>query len=175
MNPCTELVTFDNDSHAVLADSRVIAKQFGKLHKNVLRDIRVVLKDVPADFAKLNFELCSEINSLQNGKPQQFYRMTERGFALVVMGFTGAKAMAMKVAFLEAFARMAEFIRTQAAGAWAAFNHAYQQHLADKRHVSSCGRDMRRWQDVKPSQLRYLEQLHPQLALFPELISETMQ
>jgi len=126
----------------ITTDSRIVAKALGKLHKNVLRDVRQILTDVPAEFAKLNFELCSEISCLQYGKPQPYYRLSKDGFMLLVMGFTGPQAMAMKIAFIDAFNAMAEFIRAQGTATLAAFNRAMQQHPADKRHISHCGRDM---------------------------------
>ena len=39
-----------------MADSRMVAEKFGKLHKNVLRDIASLKKDCPEEFARLNFE-----------------------------------------------------------------------------------------------------------------------
>lgn len=155
------VVASDN---GVFTDSRTVAKRFDKPHKNVIRDVRSLLRQLP-ESAKLNFELCCEISSLQNGKPQPVFRMTKDAFMLLAMGFTGAKALAIKLAFIEAFNRMAEFIRAQAMQAFDAFNVAYQQHLSDKRHVSESARNMRRWQDVKPQQLQTLAALHPQMSL----------
>lgn len=158
---------------SVVTDSRTVAREFGKTHFNVLRDIRALLREVPEDFAKLNFEFCHEISDLQNGKPQPYYRITKDGFALLVMGFTGKKAMAIKIAFLQAFNALAEFHQTHAVASLRAFNRAFQIHLADKRAVSQCGREMRRWQDIKPVQLAELARLNPQLLLFPTLRQAT--
>ena len=154
---------------SVVTDSRTVAREFGKTHFNVLRDIRGLLREVPADFAKLNFEFCHEISDLQNGKPQPYYRITKDGFALLVMGFTGKKAMAIKIAFLQAFNALAEFHQTNAVARLRDYNRVFQLHLADKRVVSQCGREMRRWQDIKPRQLAELARLNPQLVLFPTL------
>lgn len=154
---------------AVVTDSRTVAREFGKSHAHVLRDIRRLLKEVPADFAESNFGFRREISQLQNGKPQPYYEITKDGFALLVMGFTGKKAMAIKIAFLQAFNALAEFHQTNAVARLRDYNRVLQLHLADKRIVSQCGREMRRWQDIKPARLAELARLNPQLLLFPTL------
>lgn len=152
----------------IVTDSLKVARHFNKQHKDVLRTIRGLLRKLP-ESAKRNFSLCFEVSELQNKKPNPFYRMTRNGFVLVAMRYTTDKALAVQLAFLDAFDRMAEFIQQQASSAWEAFNTAYQRHLSDKQHVSRCAGDMRRWQCVKPQQLEYLERLHPQMPLFPAL------
>lgn len=149
----------------IVTDSRRVAQHFGMPHKNVLRAIDRV--ECSEKFNRLNFEPIEYLDG--RGRAQRAVRMSKDGFMFLVMGFTGAKAAAIKEAFIDAFNRMAEFIRVQLAGAWEAWNAANQQHLADKRHVSHCAKDMRRWQDVKPAQLALLERLHPQIPLFPAL------
>lgn len=151
------------DGNRIVTDSRKVAKAFGKAHRNVLRAIKLL--ECSARFTALNFEFCSEVSELQNGKHNPYCRMTKDGFMFLVMGFTGQKAASIKEAFIDAFNAMADFIRLQAAGAWEQFNAAYLEHLSSKRHVSGCARVMRHWQDLKPAQLAQLEHLHPQLPL----------
>lgn len=97
--------------------SRAVAERFGKLHKNVLKAIENLLADMPdAEFARLNFELSSYVDSTGRTLPE--YRLTHDGFALLAMGFTGSDALAWKVAFLQAFNEMeAELQRLQDAKA----------------------------------------------------------
>ena len=147
----------------VFTDSRTVAKHFGKRHADVLRALSGV--DCSREFAERNFAFSYEINTLANGKRDKVCRMTKDGFMFLAMGFTGREAARIKEAFIDAFNRMAEFIRAQAMQAFDTFNKAYQQHLSDKRHVSESARDMRRWQDVKPQQLQALAALHPQMSL----------
>lgn len=100
-------------------DSRRVAEHFGKAHRNVLRDIRALIAAPDmADFAALNFEQCFEINDLANGKPEPMFRMTKDGFVMLAMGFTGAKARAMKVAYIGAFNRMTAELQQQSLGLW---------------------------------------------------------
>lgn len=147
----------------LVTTSRHLAKVFGKRHDNVLRDIDRL--ECGEDFAKLNFEVCWENNRLQNGKRIRFVRMTKDGFLLLAMGFTGAKAMAFKVAYINAFNAMAEFIRAGALSRWNEYNAAWLEYRHDKDAASQCGRRLRRWRDQRPEHERRLERLHPQLPL----------
>lgn len=83
-----------------------VADHFGKQHKNVLQTIDSLLTDMPPEFTKLNFQLCFEKKHLQNGKPQKYYRMTQDGFSILAMGFTGKPALAWKVQYIAAFRKM---------------------------------------------------------------------
>lgn len=72
-----------------VTDSFMVAKAFGKLPKNVVRDIERTIEACPPEFdTKLNFELCYKNNELQNGKPQKFYRLRKDGLMLLVMSYT---------------------------------------------------------------------------------------
>ena len=66
------------------------------------------------EFAARNFFL-TEYTDTQ-GKRQKQYILTRDGFTLLAMGFTGAKAMQFKVAYINAFNRMEELIRGKGAG-----------------------------------------------------------
>lgn len=105
--PCTgttvPVVSIVNQK--VTALSSDVAAYFGKNHFHVLRDIDKIAKRIP-DFAKSNFGLCFINNELANGKSQRYYRMTRDGFVLLVMGWTGAKALQFKLAWLDAFNKM---------------------------------------------------------------------
>lgn len=162
MKPIEELngfVVLSGDQ--VVTDSRRVARHFGKQHKNVLQAYDRM--ECSEEFNRLNFQPVEYVDA--KGQSRREVRMSKDGFMFLVMGFAGRKAAAIKEAFIKAFNHMAEFIQTCAMGAWDQFNQVYQQHLSDKRHVSSCARDMRRWRDVKPLQASALARLHPQLPL----------
>lgn len=92
----------------VTALSTDVASHFGKQHNNVLRDIENLLQELPAD-RLLNFEqTVVERPNPAGGAPIQSraYRLTRDGFTLLAMGFTGKKALAFKLAYLDAFNRM---------------------------------------------------------------------
>ncbi len=100
----------------VTALSIDVAKFFGKRHDNVIRDIEDLISKLPKS-RLLNFEV-SEISipsNLKNvaNKIIKAYRMTRDGFTLLVMGWTGEKALQFKLAWLDAFNRMEEQLRKQ--------------------------------------------------------------
>lgn len=104
-----EIVCLQGDEP--VTDSRKVAQHFGKRHANVLRDIERL--QCSEKFKAANFEFSFEINDLANGKPDKVCRMTKDGFLFLVMGYTGAKAAAIKESFIEAFNAMAAWIRAQ--------------------------------------------------------------
>lgn len=96
----------------VTALSTDVAQFFGKLHTHVLRDIENLLNKLPPA-RQTNFGLCFENSELQNSKPLKRYRMTRDGFTLLVMGWTGEKALQFKLAWLDAFNAMEEELRAR--------------------------------------------------------------
>ena len=90
----------------VVVDSREVAKNFGKEHRNVMRAIDGLIKGM------LNFahtpEMFSKAESVneQNGQTYNCYVMNRDGFSLLVMGFTGAKALEWKIKYIQAFNAM---------------------------------------------------------------------
>lgn len=93
-----------------------VAQFFGKVHKNVLRDIENLLNLLPVS-RRLNFEPLeiSRASNLGNGSTYltKAYRMTRDGFTLLVMGWTGEKALQFKLAWLDAFNKMEEELRAK--------------------------------------------------------------
>ena len=92
----------------VTTTSVQVAQFFGKRHDNVLRAIRVLLREGASADYLLNFE---EVKmDFTNGKggvqSGTAYRMTREGFMLLAMGFTGKEALRWKLAFIAAFNRM---------------------------------------------------------------------
>ncbi len=89
-----------------------IAKVFGKEHKNVLRDIEKNVSELSSDFSRLNFELSNyAVKSGRNTITQQpMYNLTKDAFMILVMGYTGAKAMQFKEAYIKEFNRMRELL-----------------------------------------------------------------
>ncbi|MCO6520556.1 MAG: Rha family transcriptional regulator [Snodgrassella sp.] len=91
--------------------SEFVAKAFGKKHCNVLARIEGIRTQVPDSFYKLNFKaLEQEVKSnLGIGTYKtKIFELTKNGFMLLVMGFTGKEAMAVKIAYINAFDTMAE-------------------------------------------------------------------
>lgn len=101
-----KLLDFTEDR--LYVNSLDVADRFEKQHNNVLRSIEAL--ECSADFRALNFER-SSYSTAQN-KAAPLYKMTRDGFSLLVMGFTGVKAMFWKERYIQAFNMMeAELLR----------------------------------------------------------------
>lgn len=84
-----------------------VAETFGKEHKHVLRDIREL--QCSEEFRQSNFGQSEYMNE-QNHKQPMFY-MTRDGFTILVMGYTGEKAMRFKEAYIKQFNAMESVLR----------------------------------------------------------------
>ena len=102
-----ELV-FQGANEDILTNSLLVSGKFDKEHKNVMRDIDNLKKDV------LNFEQMFLETSYSDtyGRLQRMYVMNRDGFTLLAMGFTGSQALKFKVEYINAFNRMEAKIKT---------------------------------------------------------------
>ena len=91
-----------NKEEITVVSSLDVAETFGKEHYHVLRDIKEL--ECSEEFRLSNFGESSYRNS-QN-KKQPMYYMTRDGFTLLVMGYTGHKAMKFKEAYIKQFNAM---------------------------------------------------------------------
>jgi Rha family phage regulatory protein len=84
-----------------------VAAFFGKRHDDVLKAIRKTAAQAPESCAR-NFADTSIDVPQPNGGTRKTpaIRLSKTGFTLLAMGFTGAKAMAFKLAYIDAFDRM---------------------------------------------------------------------
>lgn len=86
-----------------LTTSNNIADVFGKRHADVIRAIDNLMKDLPEEHQR-NFALVEYID--EKGEKRPAYKINRDGFTLLAMGFTGKKALAFKLAYIEAFNAM---------------------------------------------------------------------
>ncbi|MBI9077450.1 MAG: Rha family transcriptional regulator [Desulfatibacillum sp.] len=97
--------------------SLILAEKFGKEHKDVLRAIqRINETSAIKDFTQRNFALSHYVD--RTGRKQPMYEIARGGFMLTVMGFTGEKALAAKVKFIEAYDAMEALIKNLADLLW---------------------------------------------------------
>lgn len=100
----------------VTALSTDVAKYFGKNHFHVVRDIEKLIEKLPTCRASIFGASEVQIASNLKNAPAKLikaYRMTRDRFTLLVMGWTGEKALQFKLAWLDAFNRMEEQLRKQ--------------------------------------------------------------
>ena len=99
------LVFVENDRP--VTDSLTVADVFSKRHDNVMQDIRNI--GCSKEFSLLNFQESTYLND--RGREYPRIIMTEQGFTLLVMGYTGKEAMQFKEAYIMEFERMREQLR----------------------------------------------------------------
>jgi Rha family phage regulatory protein len=83
--------------------SLLVAEKFGKRHADVIRAIENL--ECSDEFGQRNFAFSSRTVAMPNGgeREQRLCHMTRDGFMMVVMGFTGRKAVEWKEKFIAAF------------------------------------------------------------------------
>lgn len=129
-----DLVRIENGQ--VFADSLLVATAFGKQHKDVIRKIEILIADMTVLEIEINERKITPVDRLQEnqvisnelkfepvktevnkyfivssysdlkGETRKMYKMTKNGFALLVMGFTGLKALEWKLRYIEAYDNM---------------------------------------------------------------------
>lgn len=109
MSPLVEI-----RNQQAVTSSLLVCEKFGKRHDNVMRDIENIiggLLKIEDTHPTEMFFLESYINE-QNGQKYLQYLMNRDGFSLLVMGFTGKKALEWKLKYIEAFNQMEEKLKT---------------------------------------------------------------
>lgn len=98
-----------NKREVNVVSSLDVAETFGKEHYHVLEDIRVIQEKISTpEFSGLFYE---ETYIASNGKKNPMYFMNRDGFTLLVMGYTGEKAMQFKLAYIKQFNAMEELLK----------------------------------------------------------------
>jgi anti-repressor protein len=92
----------------VITDSRKVAEVFEMEHRNVLAVIRNIYTAENSAVSQMFME--STFKSRQ-GKECPMYLMNRDGFSLLVMGFTGQKALEWKIKYITAFNEMEAKLR----------------------------------------------------------------
>ena len=86
-----------------VTNSLLVAEKFEKNHRDVTETIRKILTAENSAVKNMFFE--THYKNSRNQK-QPLYVMNRDGFSLLVMGFTGEKALNFKIEFIEAFNKM---------------------------------------------------------------------
>ncbi len=102
-------IKINNDNGTLTVSSLQVAEDFEKEHRNVVQAIEELKKGVAEKSADLFIE--SSYQHPQNKQTYKCYNLTRDGFSLLVMGFTGKKALEWKLKYIEAFNLMEQKIR----------------------------------------------------------------
>lgn len=105
--------TVINENGVAVTTSLMIAEVFGKRHFHVIRDIEEYLKSGDLEMhpdLRASFSVKSSTYKDAYNRDKPMYMVGEDATILVVMGYTGRKAMDFKKAYITEFRRMREFI-----------------------------------------------------------------
>lgn len=119
-----------------VTSSRIVAEYFGKRHNDVLRGIRDLIEK-NTDLSK-SFIAREEQVETGNGasRSNPVFLMDQKGFCILAMGFTGAKALEFKCAFYDEFERMKNELEAPTT-ITPAEQRAIQREVAIRAHKTS--------------------------------------
>lgn len=107
----TDIILSTQNGESV-ASSRQIAENFGKEHRNVMRDIENLMSEGVLKNEQTPMFYKTEYTHEQNGQTYPMYLMNRDGFSLLVMGFTGKAALEWKLKYIQAFNEMEKKLAT---------------------------------------------------------------
>lgn len=110
-----EIVYMKNDE--AVCDSLQVAEKFEKRHDRVLRAIDNLLGTLPKNGETSKMFILSK-RKADDGQFHRMYLMNRDGFSLLVMGFTGKKALEWKLQYIKAFNQMENFIKEKSTQVW---------------------------------------------------------
>ena len=91
-----------------VTSSQLVAEVFKKQHKDVLRAI----ENIKAENCAVTPMFFESTYTAGTGKAYKMYYINRDGLSLLVMGFTGKKALEWKLKYIEAFNQMEEKLKT---------------------------------------------------------------
>jgi len=92
------------EKNDIKTNSKNVADVFGKIHRDVLRDIKML--DCSDEFRERNYAQSSYISSQNKKLP--CVEMTKDGFTFLCMGYRGKKAAEFKEGYIKLFNMMAD-------------------------------------------------------------------
>lgn len=160
------------DGDELTTDSTMVALVFKKNHDSVLRSVRATIKKLPPErlgyFAETSIRRPSPNGNGFIESPA--FKMTRDGFTLLAMSFTGKRAFAFKLAYLDAFNAMAKYIKNQREGLRYRCMELELKEADSKRRGSYHGKGLgeRRREKVanEAEELKLKQQAQPGLDLY---------
>ncbi|WP_142415422.1 Rha family transcriptional regulator [Hathewaya massiliensis] len=117
-----------NKNNKAVVSSRIVSENFNKEHSNILKTISgetrkgkhingLVDGIIQSGGNPRDYFIESEYTDSKNRKYPE-YLLTRDGFSLLVMGFTGQKALEWKLKYIQAFNAMENFIKEKLSSEW---------------------------------------------------------
>ena len=110
MRKLDKLQVLNQDGQLVVT-SREVSENFKKAHKNVIQSLETLISQMGGAEKSANLFIESEYQDEQNKQMYKEYLLTRDGFSLLVMGFTGAKALEWKLKYIQAFNEMEQSLK----------------------------------------------------------------
>lgn len=108
------IINIQKQDGQLVVSSRQIAEHFEKEHFHVLRDIENLIGGISKNGDTYNhLFIAAQYQNKQNKQWYKEYLLTRDGFSLLVMGFTGKKALQWKLKYIEAFNIMEQKLKEQ--------------------------------------------------------------
>ena len=107
-NKNEEVIVKRTEDGELVVTSRQVAEDFRKEHNDTKKRIRELIRDM-GEISHNYFILSKYKDSLN--RTQEEYLLTRDGFSLLVMGFTGSRALEWKLKYIEAFNKMEQAIK----------------------------------------------------------------
>ena len=108
-----KLINILSQGGHLVVTSRQISDDFEKEHRNVVRDIETLIANIGGAQNCADLFIEAEYQHPQNKQFYKEYLLTRDGFSLLVMGFTGSKALEWKLKYIEAFNKMEQALKNQ--------------------------------------------------------------
>ena len=112
------LVQIQNDQ--LVVSSRQVAEHFKKNHRDLLRDIRLLISTIQVIHSSADFCAYANVSNFffestydDRGVKKPEFLMNRDGFTLLAMGFTGLRALKWKMAYISAFNSMEAELKKQ--------------------------------------------------------------
>lgn len=150
----------------LVVSSREVAGNFEKEHRNVLRDVENIVKEGCSNLSRPLF-IESKYQHPQNKQWYKEYLLTRDGFSLLVMGFTGKKALDWKLKYIEAFNEMEHYIKEQQLKVPTTYKEALQQLLAQVE-------ENEKLQIENQQQTQAIEEMTPKADYFDALVDNNL-
>ena len=99
-------IIISNHNGEPVTSSLEVAKHFDKRHDHVIRDIENLLKLMSPNLGALKQMFFETVYIDKKNEERKCYEMTKDGFMLLAMGFSGQKALAWKLKYIQAFNEM---------------------------------------------------------------------
>lgn len=149
-----KIINILNQDGQLVVTSRQISEDFDKRHSDVLEKIEELIKtekSVMTMFIESSYKAGT-------GKDYKEYLITRDGFSLLVMGFTGAKALSWKLKYIEAFNKMEQAIKekTKPLSAMDQLRLQYQVIEEHEERVTKIESQLERL-EVNPSQRKAIQ------------------